>query len=257
MWYNKSVLKRYAQKHFQADNGGKGLFFMTTIKFNGKVVGTNKTANRGDMAGYCGQKLKNGTYAVYVPAMGICSVVKGAEAETVEITGIVKPIAEIREEILASFRNNKKLAVMTETDNGETLEILEIPVNKSTIETILTCVSLNTTSSRCGVIIRDVKDNVARLAEIGSTVLRYPASDLLEIAEAYNVGNNGNFAEFLLSGNEADIFSRFRKKSIDCYVKLESFKTVRRWELKCSLITVNKSARSGASSTNMLSSFTM
>lgn len=230
---------------------------MTTIKMNGKTVGTSKTANRGDMAGYCGQKLKNGVYAVYVASLGICSVVKGTEAETVEITGIIKPVSEIRAEILASFKGNKKLAVMTETDNGETLEVLEIPVNKSTIETILTCVSLNTTSTRCGVVIRDVKDNIARLAEIGSAVLRCPASDLVEIANTYNEGNNGNFAEFLLSGNEADILDRFRKKSNDVYVKLEAFKAVRRWELKCSLITVNKAVRSGASNTNMLSYFVM
>ena len=230
---------------------------MTIIKFNGKTVGTSKTANRGDMKGYCGQKLKNGIYAVYVASLGICSVVKGAEAETVEITGIIKPVSEIRAEILVSFKGNKKLAVMTETDNGKTLEVLEIPVNKSTIETILTCVSLNTTGTRCGVVIRDVKDNIARLAEIGSAVLRCPASDLIEIANTYNEGNNGNFAEFLLSGNEADILDRFRKKAADVYVKLDAFKTVRRWELKCSLITVNKSAKSSASNTNMLSYFTM
>lgn len=230
---------------------------MTTIKMNGKTVGTCRTANRGEMNGYCGQKLKSGTFAVYVSTLGICSVVKGTEAETVEITGIIKPITEIRAEILASFKNGKKLAVMTETDNGETLEILEIPVNKSTIEIILTCLSLNTTSSRCGVVVRDIKDNVARLAEIGSTVLRCPASDLLEIAETYNEGNNGNFAEMLISGKEADVLDRFRKKSVDCYVKLESFKTIRRWELKCSLITVNKAVRSGASNTNMLAYFTM
>lgn len=230
---------------------------MTKVFFNGVEVATLKTANRGDMAGYCGQKLKNGIYAVYVSTMGICSVVKGAKAETIEITGIIKPVSEIRAEILASFKGNKKLAVMTETDNGETLEVLEIPVNKSTIETILTCVSLNTTSSRCGVVIRDVKDNITRLAEIGSAVLRCPASDLVEIANTYNEGNNGNFAEFLLSGNEADILDRFRKKSNDVYVKLEAFKAVRRWELKCSLITVNKAVRSGASNTNMLSYFVM
>jgi len=230
---------------------------MTKIKMNGKTVGTSKTANRGDMAGYCGQKLKNGMYAVYVASLGICSVVKGIELETVEITGIIKPISEIRAEILASFKGNKKLAVMTESDNGEMLEVLEIPVNTATIDVILDCVSLNTTSSRCGVVIRDVKDNIAKLAEVGSVVLRYPASDLMEIANTYNEGNNGNFAEFLLSGNEADILDRFRKKSNDVYVKLEAFKTARRWELKCSLITVNKGVKSGASNTNMLSYFVM
>lgn len=228
---------------------------MTAIKMNGKTVGMCRTANRGDMAGYCGQNLKNGVYAVYVASLGICSVVKGVEAETVEVTGIIKPVSEIRAEILASFKGNKKLAVMTESDNGEMLEILEIPVNTTTIEVILDCVSLNTTSSRCGVVIRDVKDNIARLAEIGSVVLRYPASDLLEIANSYNEGNNGNFAEFLLSGKEADILNRFRKKSNDVYVKLEAFKAVRRWELKCSLITVNKGVKSSASNTNMLSYF--
>ena len=230
---------------------------MTTIRMNGKIVGMSKTANRGDMVGYCGQKLKSGIYAVYVASLGICSVVKGTEAETVEITGIIKPVSEIRAEILASFKGNKKLAVMTETDNGEILEVLEIPVNKSTIEVILNCVSLNTTSSRCGVVIRDVKDNIARLAEIGCTVLRCPSSDLVEIANTYNEGNNGNFAEFLLSGNEADILDRFRKKSNDVYMKLEAFKAVRRWELKCSLITVNKGVKSSASNTNMLSYFVM
>lgn len=230
---------------------------MTTIKFNDEVVGICRTANRGEMCGYCGQKLKSGAFAVYVSTLGICSVVKGTEAETVEITGIIKPVSEIKAEILASFKNGKKLAVMTETDNGETLEILEIPVNKSTIEVILNCVSLNTTSSRCGVVIRDVKDNIARLAEIGTKVLSCPASDLIEIAETYNEGNNGNFAEMLISGKESDVLDRFRKKSVDCYVKLESFKAVRRWELKCSLITVNKAVRSSASNTNMLAYFTM
>lgn len=235
----------------------KGRVFMTIIKMNGKIVGISKTANRGDMAGYCGQKLKNGIYAVYVASLGICSVVKGAEPETVEITGIIKPVSEIRAEILTSFKGNKKLAIMTETDNGKTLKILEIPVNKNTIEVILSCVSLNTTNTRCGVVIRDVKDNIAKLAEIGSTVLCCPSSDLIEIANTYNEGNNGNFAEFLLSGNEADILDRFRKKSNDVYIKLESFKAVRRWELKCSLITVNKGVKSGASNTNMLSYFVM
>lgn len=230
---------------------------MTTIKFNGEIVGICRTANRGEMTGYCGQRLKSGVFAVYVPSLGICSVIKGAEPEVVEITGIVKPVSEIRAEILTNFKNGKKLAVMTETDNGETLEILEIPVNKNTIEVILNCVSLNTTSSRCGVVIRDIKDNVARLAEIGTKVLSCPASDLLEIAETYSEGNNGNFAEMLISGNEADVLDRFRKKSVDCYVKLESFKAVRRWELKCSLITVNKGVHSGASNTNMLSYFVM
>lgn len=230
---------------------------MTTIKLNGKIVGTSKTANRGDMTGYCGQKLKNGIYAVYVASLGICSVVKGAEPETVDIIDIIKPISEIKSEILASFKGNKKLAVMTEINKGEMLEVLEIPVNSSTIEIILNCVSLNTTNSRCGVVIRDIKDNIARLAEIGCAVLRFPSSDLMEIANTYNEGNNGNFAEFLLSGNEADILDRFRKKSNDVYVKLEAFKAVRRWELKCSLITVNKGIKSSASNTNMLSYFVM
>lgn len=230
---------------------------MTTIKFNGKVVGICRTANRGEMCGYCGQRLKNGVFAVYVASLGICSVIKGEEPETVEITDIIKPITEIRAEIFASFKNGKKLAVMTEKDNGEMLEILEVPVNRNTIETILTCLSLNTTSTRCGVVIRDVKDNIARLAEVGTKVLSCPASDLIEIAKTYNEGNNGNFAEMLISGKEADVLDRFRKKSVDCYVKLESFKTVRRWELKCSLITVNKAVRSSASNTNMLAYFTM
>lgn len=230
---------------------------MTTIKMNGKTVGTCRTANRGEMCGYCGQKLKSGVFAVYVSSIGICAVIKGEEPETVEITDIIKSITEIRAEILASFKNGKKLAVMTETDNGKTLEILEIPVNRSTIEIILNCVTLNTTTTRCGVVIRDVKDNIARLAEIGTKVLSCPASDLIEIAETYNEGNNGNFAEMLISGKESDVLDRFRKKSVDCYVKLESFKTVRRWELKCSLVTVNKAVRSSASNTNMLAYFTM
>lgn len=230
---------------------------MTAIKMNGKTVATCRTANRGEMQGYCGQKLKSGVFAVYVAALGICSVIKGAEPEVVEITGIIKPVSEIRAEILMNFKNNKRLAVMTEIDNGNTLEVIEVPVNRQTIEVILTCLSLNTTSSRCGVVLRDIKDNVSRLAEIGTKVLSCPASNLLEIANTYNEGNNGNFAEFLLTGNEADIIDRFRKKAVDCYVKLENFKTARRWELKCSLITVNKAVRSSASNTNMLAYFTM
>lgn len=230
---------------------------MTAIKMNGKTVATCRTANRGEMQGYCGQKLKSGVFAVYVATLGICSVIKGAEPEVVEITGIIKPVSEIRAEILSNFKNGKKLAVMTETNNGEMLEILEIPVNKNTVKTILNCVSLNTTNTRCGIVVRDIKDNVSKLAEIGTKVLSCPASDLVEIANTYNEGNNGNFAEFLLTGNEADIIDRFRKKAVDCYVKLDAFKAVRRWELKCSLVTVNKGIRSGASNTNMLSYFVM
>lgn len=230
---------------------------------NGVTICTMKTSNSGAMKGYCGQELKKGLYAVYADTVGICSVKKAGEAETVITTGVLMPIEKIESEILGFFKNHKKLAVMTEKTNGkETLQVLEIPVNKSTIPTILSCLSLNTVKKkngfRCGVVLRDIKDNIEKLATIGCVVLEFPASELERIADEYaeSGANNGNFAEYLLSGNEQDILKRFRSKKNDVLVKLDAFKQKRRWELKTTLKYTNKAVRSGASNTNMLTYFT-
>ena len=47
-----------------------------------KVMQTNKKPGS-KMYGYCGQDLKNGVFAVYVNGIGICSVEKSNEPETV------------------------------------------------------------------------------------------------------------------------------------------------------------------------------
>lgn len=230
---------------------------------HGNVVCSMRTSNSGAMKGYCGQELKKGLYAVYVDTIGICSVKKADEPETVIITGVLMDINTITANILMFFKNHKKLAVMIEKPDDRTrLQVLEIPVNTKTISIILSCLSLNTIKKkngfRCGVVLRDIKDNIEKLSTIGCVVLEFPADELERISNEYaeTGANNGNFAEYLLSGNEQDILKRFRAKRNDVLVKLDAFKQKRRWELKTTLKYTNKSAKSGASNTNMLTYFT-
>lgn len=228
---------------------------MTKVLFNGKVVKVMKTSNKGSMKGYCGQELKSGKFAVYVEDIGICSVVKGKAPEEVEITGVIVPAEIIVNAILDDFRHGKKLAVMVESPTDKSvLKVLEIPVNKRTISMIMSCLSLNTTTKKVGVVIRNVNDIIDKLATVGNTVLEFPSSRLEEIKAEYEKtgSNNGNFAEYLLSGDEKDIFDRFRPKKNDVIIKLDAFKSKRRWELKTTLKYVNKSKKSSASNTNML-----
>lgn len=231
---------------------------MAIIKnVNGEIVGIMQTNKKpgSKMYGYCGQELKNGVCAVYVDSIGICSVEKTCEPETVVITGILVKAEKIRETILSDFANSKKLAVMVESaENKRVLEVLEVPVNKNTIDIIMSCLTLNNANYKYGVCIRNVKDNIAKLMEIGNKVLSFPAETLEKIASEFaeTGANNGNFAEYLLSGNVKDITDRFRAKKNDVYIKLDVFKTERRWELKTTLKYTNKSKKSGASNTNML-----
>ena len=219
-----------------------------------KVMKTNKKEGS-KMFGYCGQELKNGVCAVYVEGLGICSVEKSNEPETVVITGILVSADTIAEKILNDFKGCKKLAVMVESAmDKSTLEVLEIPVNKKTIKIIMDSLSLNTAGKKFGVCIRNISDNIEKLSTVGEKVLSFPADTLEKIASdfAETGANNGNFAEYLLSGNEKDITDRFRVKKNDVYVKLDAFKAARRWELKTTLKYTNKAKKSSASNTNML-----
>lgn len=219
-----------------------------------KVMQTNKKPGS-KMYGYCGQVLKNGVCAVYVDSIGICSVEKTCEPETVVITGILVKVEKMKKEILKDFTDNKKLAVMIESEEDKrVLEVLEIPVNTKTIDLIMECVELNNANGKFGVCVRNVNDNITKLATIGNKVLSFPADRLEEIAEEYHStgSNNGNFSEYLLSGNEKDIIDRFRAKKNDVYIKLEPFKTKRAWELKTTLKYTNKGKKSSASNTNFL-----
>ena len=219
-----------------------------------KVMQTNKKPGS-KMYGYCGQVLKNGVCAVYVDSIGICSVEKTCEPETVVITGILVKVEKMKKEILKDFTDNKKLAVMIESEEDKrVLEVLEIPVNTKTIDLIMECVELNNANGKFGVCVRNVNDNIAKLATIGNKVLSFPADRLEEIAEEYHStgSNNGNFSEYLLSGNIKDIIDRFRAKKNDVYIKLEPFKTKRAWELKTTLKYTNKGKKSSASNTNFL-----
>lgn len=224
-----------------------------------KVMKTNKKQGS-KMFGYCGQELKNGVCAVYVEGLGICAVEKSNEPETVVITGILVSADTIAEKILGDFKNGKKLAVMVESaENRDILEVLEIPVNKKTIGVIMESLSLNTAGKKFGVCIRNISDNIEKLSAIGEKVLSFSADTLEKIASEFaeTGANNGNFAEYLLSGNEKDITDRFRAKKNDVYIKLDAFKTARRWELKTTLKYTNKSKKSSASNTNMLFSETV
>lgn len=219
-----------------------------------KVMQTNKKPGS-KMYGYCGQDLKNGVCAVYVDSIGICAVEKTCEPETVVITGILVKVEKMKKDILKDFTNNKKLAVMIESEEDKrVLEILEIPVNTKTIDLIMECLELNNANGKFGVCVRNVNDDIAKLATIGNKVLSFPADRLEEIAAEYHAtgSNNGNFSEYLLSGNIKNIIDRFRAKKIDVYIKLEPFKTKRAWELKTTLKYTNKGKKSSASSTNFL-----
>lgn len=219
-----------------------------------KVMQTNKKQGS-VMYGYCGQDFKNGVCAVYVPTIGICSVGKTSEPETVVITGVLVKAGKMKNEILKDFTDNKKLAVMIESEEDKrVLEVLEIPVNTKTIDLIMECVELNNANGKFGVCVRNVNDNITKLATIGNKVLSFPADRLEEIAEEYHStgSNNGNFSEYLLSGNIKDIIDRFRAKKNDVYIKLEPFKVERRWELKTTLKYTNKGKKSSASNTNFL-----
>ena len=219
-----------------------------------KVMQTNKKPGS-KMYGYCGQDLKNGVFAVYVDSIGICSVEKSNEPETVVITGILVKTEKMKKNILEDFTNNKKLAVMIESEEDKgVLEVLEIPVNTKTIDIIMECVELNNANGKFGVCVRNVNDNIAKLATIGNKVLSFPAERLEEIAAEYHAtgSNNGNFSEYLLSGNIKDIIDRFRAKKNDVYIKLDPFKVERRWELKTTLKYTNKGKKSSASNTNFL-----
>lgn len=219
-----------------------------------KVMQTNKKSGS-KMYGYCGQDFKNGVCAVYVDSIGICSVEKTCEPETVVITGILVKVEKMKKNILEDFTDNKKLAVMIESEeNKRVLEVLEIPVNTKTIDIIMECVELNNANGKFGVCVRNVNDNITKLATIGNKVLSFPAERLEEIAAEYHAtgSNNGNFSEYLLSGNIKDIIDRFRAKKNDVYIKLEPFKVERRWELKTTLKYTNKGKKSSASNTNFL-----
>ena len=219
-----------------------------------KVMQTNKKPGS-TMHGYCGQDLKNGVFAVYVDSIGICSVEKSNEPETVVITGVLVKAGKIRKTILSDFTNSKKLAVMVENaEDKRVLEVLEVPVNTKTIDIIMECVELNNTNGKFGVCVRNVNDNIVKLATIGNKVLSFPAERLEEIAAEYHAtgSNNGNFSEYLLSGNIKDITDRFRAKKNDVYIKLDAFNAPRRWELKTTLKYTNKGKKSSASNTNFL-----
>ena len=219
-----------------------------------KVMQTNKKKGS-KMYGYCGQDLKNGVFAVYVDSIGICSVEKSNEPETVVITGVLVKAEKIRATILSDFTNSKKLAVMVESAiDKNTLEVLEIPVNKKTIGVIMESLSLNTAGKKFGVCIRNISDNIEKLSVIGEKVLSFSANTLEQIASEFSEtgANNGNFAEYLLSGNVKDITNRFRAKKNDVYIKLDPFKVERRWELKTTLKYTNKGKKSSASNTNFL-----
>ena len=219
-----------------------------------KVMQTNKKPGS-KMYGYCGQDFKNGVCAVYVDSIGICSVEKTCEPETVVITGILVKVEKMKKNILEDFTDNKKLAVMIENEEDKrVLEVLEIPVNTKTIDIIMECVELNNANGKFGVCVRNVNDNITKLATIGNKVLSFPAERLEEIAAEYHAtgSNNGNFSEYLLSGNIKDIIDRFRAKKNDVYIKLEPFKVERRWELKTTLKYTNKGKKSSASNTNFL-----
>ena len=219
-----------------------------------KVMQTNKKKGS-TMYGYCGQDFKNGVCAVYVDSIGICSVEKTCEPETVVITGVLVKVEKMKKDILKDFTDNKKLAVMIESeDDKRVLEVLEIPVNTKTIDLIMECVELNNANGKFGVCVRNVNDNIEKLATIGNKVLSFPAERLEGIAAEYHAtgSNNGNFSEYLLSGNIKDIIDRFRAKKNDVYIKLEPFKVERRWELKTTLKYTNKGKKSSASNTNFL-----
>ena len=119
--------------------------------------------------------------------------------------------------------------------------------------------SLNTAGKKFGVCIRNVSDNIEKLSAIGEKVLNFSVDTLEKIASEFSEtgANNGNFAEYLLSGNVKDITNRFRAKKNDVYIKLDAFKTARRWELKTTLKYTNKAKKSSASNTNMLFSETV
>lgn len=241
----------------------------TKVYFNGVEVATMRTNNTegSPTLHYVGQDVGNNRFLVYVWTLGICRVeLDKKELEKVHIIEIVKPISIIRAEILKEFENGKKLAVFAEENDGIEIIAIEIPVNTLTIDTVLKALSLNTTNNgvkkhniaptkwTTGICVRDCKDSIKLLKSIGKIVMRFSSSAFLDVVEFFDGkatgANNGNFAEYFISGNIKDIEERFRAKKIDVYVKLEEWKSVRRWELKTTLCTVNKAPKSSASNTN-------
>ena len=234
---------------------------MTNIlDVNGVCVHTLKTNNTKNsvMFGYAGQDLGDGRYAVYAPTIGICTVVKGAMPETVVITGVLMPRAEIRSELLNAFKNNKKLSFMHEVSaidaDDVALRLVELEVNENTVDNILNNVSLNTQKGkRTGICLRDINNYFQNLTAIGRVIREYSAQELVDLHEEWENGcNNGNFCEYIVSGNKRALTHRFEAKVNDVLYYDNTHKSKRRAELKASLKTVCKSVRSSASNTNQL-----
>lgn len=230
------------------------------LNVDGACVSTCKTNNtKGSaMYGYAGQDLGDGRYAVYVPTIGICTVTKGVEPETVVITGVLMPRAKIRSELLKAFKSGKKLSFMHEVKavdaDDVALRLVELTVNESTVDGILDNVSLNTQKGkRTGICLRDINDYFANLTAIGRIVREYSAQELIDLHEEWQNGcNNGNYCEFIVGENKRALTHRFNAKVNDVLYYDGVHKAKRRAELKASLKTVCKSVRSSASNTNQL-----
>ena len=171
-----------------------------------------------------------------------------------------------RNEILESLakKSEEYKGLVNAVETGDVCDIASDAIDRTMLDSLgqqdaerLTLINNALTriaQGKYGVCIRNVNDNIEKLATIGNKVLSFPADRLEEIAEEYHAtgSNNGNFSEYLLSGNIKDIIDRFRAKRNDVYIKLEPFKTKRAWELKTTLKYTNKGKKSSASNTNFL-----
>lgn len=231
---------------------------MTKVFFNGECVQMLRTNNKAGSVtyGYAGQDLGNGKIAVYVPAIGICTVTKGAMPEVVHIAEVLMPRATIRTKLLDAFKGNKKLSFIREvTCEGEAaLQLVELEVNEGTVDKILHNLCLNTQKGkRTGVCLRDVNDCFENLTAIGRVIREYSAQELIDLHEEWNNGcNNGNFCEFIVGRNRRALTHRYEDKVNDVLYDDGIHKSKRRAELKASLKTICKAAKSSASNTNQL-----
>lgn len=231
---------------------------MTKVFFNGECVQMLRTNNKeGSVTyGYAGQDLGNGKIAVYVPAIGICAVTKGTEPETVHISEVLLPRATIRAKLLSAFKGGKKLSFIREVacEGEAVLQLVELEVNEGTVDEILRNLCLNTQKGkRTGVCLRDVNGCFENLAAIGRIIREYSAQELISLHEAWSNGcNNGNFCEFIVGGNKRALTHRYEDKVNDVLYNDGIHKSKRRAELKASLKTICKAAKSSASNTNQL-----
>ena len=191
---------------------------MTKIFYRGNCVAVFRTNNRkGTISyGYVGQQVKD-KLLVFVPDMGICVVEKRNAIEEMDVISIEHTMEEIEKEILKQFPNNKKLAICFEVKrgNGSVIQCWEIPVNKSTVHHIANNLSMNTVPHRYGLCIRDTKDKLVTIASYGKLMAEFDSEQLESLKRQYvdHEGlNNGNFMEFLLSGNKEDLEKPFRDK---------------------------------------------